>query len=58
MKKNKDNLAEVTNEIGNLLELFVQCAREHKPTSERFVGACNDFLRLVYLFIITAHVRL
>ena len=45
IEKDRGNIYEVMNEIGSLLELVVKYAREHEPTSEKFVGTCNDFLR-------------
>jgi hypothetical protein len=41
----KKNTDEVTDLIGSLIESVVQYAREREPTAQRFVGACNDFLR-------------
>lgn len=45
MKKSRDDFYVITNEIGGLIELTVQYARERKPTSQRFVAVCGDFLR-------------
>ncbi|KAF8647206.1 hypothetical protein AX14_009012 [Amanita brunnescens Koide BX004] len=47
MDKSRDYFHEVTNEIGNLIELVVQYARERDLTSQRFVEACNNFLSTV-----------